>query len=111
MFDSDAPLSFHSQTQLPPSSLHSKIQELYRAHAHKVYYSGPLFRRIARLPGGSKPKTDEGWTEIWAQLSGTILSTLNLKDCQEVSKQGEEVPPSYINITEAVSYSVLFFSA
>ena len=98
-------MSFHSETQLP-SSLHSKIQELYSAHAHKVYYSGPLFRRIARLPDGSKPKTDEGWTEIWAQLSGTTLSTWNLKDCQEVSKQGKEVPPSYIDITEAVSYSV-----
>jgi hypothetical protein len=89
------------QTEQPPS-FHSKI---HMAHAHKVYYSGPLSRRIERLPDGSKPKKDEGWTEIWAQLSGTILSTRNLNDCQEVSKQGKEVPPSYINITEAVSYS------
>lgn len=97
--------------QLPPPSLHPEIQELNRAHAHKVYHSGPLICRFERLPDGSSPKKDEGWTDIWAQLGGTTLSTWNLKDCQEASEQGREIPPSYIDITDAVCYSFLFFAA
>jgi CCR4-NOT transcriptional complex subunit CAF120 len=95
-----------SDPQLPPLS----FRELSEAHTYKIYHSGSLYRRIERLPDGSKPKKDEGSTKIWAQLNGTTLSMWNMKGCQKASKQGKEVPPSHINITEAVSYSfaVLF---
>ena len=79
--------------------------QLNMAHAHKIYCSGPLVRRIERLPDGTKPSKDEGWIDIWAQLGGTTLSMWDMRDIQEASKQGREVPPSYINITDAVCYS------
>lgn len=71
------------------------------SHAHKIYFSGPLIRRIERDPSGHKPSKDEGWVEIWAQLGGTTLSTWDMKAIAEASKNGKEVPPSYINMTDA----------
>lgn len=72
------------------------------AHAHKIYFSGPLIRRIERQPDGQKPAKDEGWTEVWAQLGGTTLSIWDMKEIQEASRQGKEVPPAYVNVTDAV---------
>ncbi|KAJ3502700.1 hypothetical protein NLJ89_g8766 [Agrocybe chaxingu] len=86
----------------PP--LHPEIRSVVQltvAHAHKIYFSGPLVRRIERQPDGQKPHKDEGWMEIWAQLGGTTLSVWDMKEIQEASKQGKEVPPSYINVTDA----------
>ncbi|KAI1796860.1 hypothetical protein LXA43DRAFT_878536 [Ganoderma leucocontextum] len=88
--------------QGPP--LHSEIKsvvQLTLAHAHKVYFSGPLVRRIERQPDGQKPTKDEGWREVWAQLGGTTLSVWDMKEIQEASKQGRQVPPTYINVTDA----------
>ncbi|THH13046.1 hypothetical protein EW146_g7123 [Bondarzewia mesenterica] len=85
------------------SSLHPEIRsvvQLTMAHAHKVYYSGPLVRRIERLPDNHRP-AKEGWREVWAQLGGTTLSVWDMKEIEEANKQGTEVPPSYINITDA----------
>jgi CCR4-NOT transcriptional complex subunit CAF120 len=96
-------------TQLPPQAptLHPEIRSivnLVTAHAHKVYFSGPLVRRIERQPDGSRPPPkDEGWSEVWAQLGGTTLSIWSAKQIQEASKQGKQVPPTYINTTDAVS--------
>lgn len=79
------------------------VVDLALAHAHKIYYSGPLVRRIERLPDGHKPARDEGWVDVWAQLGGTTLSVWDMKAIEEANKRGEEVPPSYINITDCVS--------
>lgn len=93
--------------QQPP--LHPEIRsvvQLTLAHAHKVYFSGPLVRRIERQPDGQKPAKDADWREVWAQLGGTTLSVWNMEEIQEASKQGRQVPPSYINVTDAVSLAV-----
>jgi hypothetical protein len=86
--------------------LHPEIRSvvtLTHAHAHKVYMSGPLVRRVERLPDGHHPIKDEGWRNVWAQLGGTTLSIWDMKEIDEASKEGKEVPPTYINVTDAVS--------
>ncbi|KAI0367809.1 hypothetical protein BV20DRAFT_970135 [Pilatotrama ljubarskyi] len=87
---------------IPP--LHPEIRsvvQLTLAHAHKVYFSGPLVRRFERQPDGQKPSKDEGWREVWAQLGGTTLSVWDMEEIREASKQGKQVPPTYINVTDA----------
>lgn len=89
-----------------PPPLHPEIRSVVHltvALAHKIYFSGPLVRRIERQPDGNKPHKDEGWCEVWAQLGGTTLSVWDMKQIQEASKQGREVPPAYVNVTDAVS--------
>jgi CCR4-NOT transcriptional complex subunit CAF120 len=101
---SQPPTSQPSQSQ--PSQLHPEIRSvvsLTHAHAYKIYMSGPLVRRIERLPDGHQPIKDEGWRDVWAQLGGTTLSIWDMKEIEEASKQGKEVPPTYINVTDAVS--------
>lgn len=88
-----------------PSQLHPEIKSvigLTIAHAHKIYFSGPLLRRIERQPDGQRPAKDDGWVEVWAQLGGTTLSIWGMKQVQEASQQGREVPPTYVNTTDAV---------
>jgi CCR4-NOT transcriptional complex subunit CAF120 len=100
--DRSPSLPAHSQ----PVKLHPGIRSVVRlthAHAHKVYMSGPLIRRVERLLDGHHPIRDEGWRDSWAQLGGTTLSIWDMKEIDEASKQGKEVPPTYINVTDAVS--------
>ncbi|KAJ7126884.1 hypothetical protein C8R44DRAFT_779806 [Mycena epipterygia] len=92
------------QPPVAPPPLHPEIRsvvQLTTAHARKIYFSGPLVRRIERQPDGQKPAKDEGWTEVWAQLGGTTLSIWDMKQIQEASQQGKEVPPAYVNMTDA----------
>jgi len=96
------PMTQATQTQLHPEI--RSVVNLTHAHAHKVYMSGPLIRRIERLPDGHHPTKDEGWRDVWAQLGGTTLSVWDMKEIDEASKQGKEVPPTYINVTDAVSH-------
>ncbi|KAI0749814.1 hypothetical protein C8Q80DRAFT_1232578 [Daedaleopsis nitida] len=87
-----------------PPPLHPEIRsvvQLTQAHSQKVYFSGPLVRRIERQPDGQRPTKDEGWREVWAQLGGTTLSVWDMAQIQEASQQGKQVPPTYINITDA----------
>jgi CCR4-NOT transcriptional complex subunit CAF120 len=94
------------QASVPPQQLHPEIRSvvsLTHVHAHKVYMSGPLIRRIERLPDGHQPLKDEDWRDVWAQLGGTTLSIWDMKEIEAASKQGKEVPPTYINVTDAVS--------
>ena len=89
-----------------PPQLHPEIRSvvgLTLAHTHKVYFSGPLVRKIERGGDGQKPTKDEGWNEVWAQLGGTTLSIWDMKLIQEANSQGKEVPPAYVNVTDAVS--------
>jgi CCR4-NOT transcriptional complex subunit CAF120 len=92
--------------QSQPVQLHPEIHSLVtltHAHAHKVYMSGRLIRRYERLPDGHHPIKDEGWQDVWAQLGGTTLSIWDMKEVNEARKQGREVPPTNINVTDAVS--------
>lgn len=94
---------------LPP--LHPEIRSIVQltlAHSRKVYFSGPLIRRIERQPDGQRPTKDEGWRDVFAQLGGTTLSLWDMQEIEEASKQGRQVPPSYVNITDAVSTPRLF---
>ncbi|KAF8071834.1 hypothetical protein FPV67DRAFT_1411572 [Lyophyllum atratum] len=87
-----------------PPPLHPEIRsvvQLTAAHAHKIYFSGPLVRRIERQPDGQRPAKDEGWSDVWAQLGGTTLSIWDMAKIQEASKEGKEVPPTYVNTTDA----------
>jgi CCR4-NOT transcriptional complex subunit CAF120 len=102
----DRTTSLPSPGQSQTMQLHPEIRSvltLTHAHAHKVYMSGPLVRRVERLPDGHHPIKDEGWRDVWAQLGGTTLSIWDMKEIDEASKQGKEVPPTYINVTDAVS--------
>jgi CCR4-NOT transcriptional complex subunit CAF120 len=88
-----------------PQPLHPEIRSivgLNMALAHKIYFSGPLVRRIERQADGQRPAKDDGWTDVWGQLGGTTLSIWDMKLIEEASKQGKEVPPTYVNITDAV---------
>ncbi|KAH7913573.1 hypothetical protein BJ138DRAFT_1058757 [Hygrophoropsis aurantiaca] len=95
-------LSLGNQAGPPP--LHPEIRsvvQLTLAHARKIYFSGPLVRRIERQPDGQRPTKDEGWTDVWAQLGGTTLSIWDMAEIEEANKQGKEVPPHYVNMTDA----------
>jgi len=88
-----------------PGSFHPEIRSavsLTILHAQKIYYSGPLIRRIERQADGHKPAKDDGWTEVWAQLGGTTFSIWDMAEIQEANRQGKEVPPTYVNVTDAV---------
>ncbi|KAH7884450.1 hypothetical protein F5I97DRAFT_1456898 [Phlebopus sp. FC_14] len=90
--------------QSAPPPLHPEIRsvvQLTLAHARKVYFSGPLVKRIERQPDGQRPIKDEGWIEVWAQLGGTTLSIWDMREVDEANKQGKEVPPTYVNMTDA----------
>ena len=101
---SGPPGSQAQDAPLPP--LHPEIRsvvQLIHAHGQKIYYSGPLIRHIERLPDGQRPAKEDEWHNVWAQLGGTTLSLWDMKEIEEASKQGKQVPPSYINVTDAVS--------
>jgi len=92
-----------SPTHDPP--LHPEVRSivsLTMAHTQKIYFSGPLVHKLDRNPDGHKPHKDEGWRDVWAQLYGTTLSIWDMGEVKIANQQGKEVPPSYVNITEAV---------
>lgn len=95
-----------SQPQQPPPQrqLHPEIRSIVNlstAHAHKIYFSGPLVKHVERHTDGKIVGKDEPWREVWAQLGGTTLSVWDMKEIEEASKRGTEVPPTYLNITDA----------
>lgn len=96
--------------QPAPAPLHPEIRsvvQLTLAHARKVYFSGPLVKRLERQPDGQRPLKDDGWVEVWAQLGGTTLSIWDMREVEEANKQGREVPPTYYNTTDAVRFHLL----
>lgn len=92
----------------PPTStqpMHPEIRSilgLIIAQGRKIYFSGQLVHHSEREPDGTRSK-DDGWHDVWAQLSGTTLSLWDMKEIEEANKQGRQVPPKYINIQDAVS--------
>jgi CCR4-NOT transcriptional complex subunit CAF120 len=102
--DPQRPTSPLNPNSLAPS-LHpeiSSIVQLAVTHARKVYFSGPLIRKIERNADGQKPAKDEGWQDVWAQVGGTTLSIWDMKQVEEASKNGKEIPPTHVNVTDAV---------
>lgn len=96
--------------QPTPAPLHPEIRsvvQLTLAHARKVYFSGPLVKRLERQPDGQRPHKDDGWVDVWAQLGGTTLSIWDMREVEEANKQGREVPPTYFNTTDAVRCRLL----
>ncbi|KAG6856890.1 hypothetical protein H0H87_012471 [Tephrocybe sp. NHM501043] len=88
---------------IAPQPIHPEIRsviQLTTAHARKIYYSGPLVRRLERRTTDEKQR-EEVWFDVWAQLNGTTLSIWDMAQIQEASKQGKEVPPTYVNTTDA----------
>lgn len=93
--------------QPAPTPLHPEIRsvvQLTLAHARKVYFSGPLVKRLERQPDGQRPLKDDGWVDVWAQLGGTTLSIWDMREVEEANKEGREVPPTYFNTTDAVRF-------
>ena len=87
------------------ASLHPEIRSIVSltvAQTQKIYFSGPLVHKFDRNPDGQKPREDGGWRDVWAQLYGTTLSIWDMGEVKIANQQGKEVPPSYVNITEAV---------
>ena len=105
-----------SEMQLPQQShgeqptsddppLHPEIRSivsLTSAHTIKIYFSGFLVHKLDRNPDGNKPHKDEGWREVWAQLSGTTLCIWDMEEVKIANHQGREVPPSYISVEDVV---------
>ncbi|KAF8592899.1 hypothetical protein BDV93DRAFT_567199 [Ceratobasidium sp. AG-I] len=88
--------------------LHPELRSALRlncAHQQKVYYSGRLLKRVERSTDGTRPAKDEGWIDVWCQLGGVTLSTWNMKEVEGAAAKGEQVPPQYVNITDAVRQS------
>ena len=87
--------------------LHPGLRSVLRlnaAHQQKVYHSGRLSKRVERGTDGRPPIKDEGWIDIWCQLSGVTLSIWNMKAIEKANARGEQVPPQYVNITDAVGF-------
>ena len=63
--------------------------------------SGELVKHVERLTDGKIVGKEEPWKRVWAQLGGTTLSVWDMQEIEEASRRGAEVPPTYINITDA----------
>src|ERR1700722_1036920 len=86
-----------------PERLHPEIRSFLRlahAHAQKVYFSGP----ITRMESEEDLHRDREHrsTPLWVQLKGTTLSIWEMKQIVEANKRGKEVPPTYMDVTDAV---------
>lgn len=94
-----APLTFKSP------ELRSALG-LQDAQSKKIYMEGYLSRRDHLNPDGKPLNINDPkkrWHLCFVQLSGTVLSVWGVQQMEEAARQGTEVPPSYINITDCVS--------
>lgn len=79
---------------------------LHEAQNSKIYMEGYLSRRDECASDGKPlhPNDDKRrWNLCFVQLSGTVMSVWSVKEMDKAAKEGREVPPSYINITDSVS--------
>ena len=78
---------------------------LHEAQKSKLYMEGYLLVRHAFAVDGQpahRPDQFRTWTECFVQLNGTVLSIWESRALAEAEAQGKEVPPSFINITDAL---------
>ncbi|KAK0562391.1 hypothetical protein OC844_002731 [Tilletia horrida] len=91
------PIKFKSQDLRDALALHD-------AHTRKVYMEGYLSRRDELNPQGRPlhPADDRSrWSLCFLQLCGTVLSVWSVAEMTKAAAEGKEVPPSYIDITDA----------
>lgn len=89
--------------------------ELHEALARKAYMEGYLLVRHALgVDGQPDHRTNrfDTWTECFVQLRGTVLSLWEAQRLADAAQQGRDVPPMYINVTEAlVDYIGMYVDA
>lgn len=89
--------------------------ELHEALARKAYMEGYLLVRHALgVDGQPDHRTHrfDTWTECFVQLHGTVLSLWEAQRLADAAQQGRDVPPMYINVTEAlVDYIGMYVDA
>ena len=56
--------------------------------------------RVLKDSADGRPNSDRTWTEVFAQLVGTILSLWDAAELDAAGKDGE-VAPKFINIVDA----------
>ncbi|WFD29936.1 hypothetical protein MSPP1_000950 [Malassezia sp. CBS 17886] len=79
---------------------------LQEAQKSKLYMEGYLLVRHAFSVDGQPDNRAEhfrSWTECFVQLNGTVLSIWDAHALRMAEAEGREVPPSFINITDAVA--------
>lgn len=77
---------------------------LHHAQAHKLYMEGYLSRRDDTAADGRPLRANDprkSWTLCFVQLAGTVLAVWSVRALEQATKDGQTVPPSYINITDA----------
>lgn len=84
-------------------SLQRVLDENPLLDSQKVYFSGPLIRCNERNTDGSTTSKHVDWHEVWAQLGGTTLSIWDMSEIEDARRRGGQAPPTYINVTDAVS--------
>lgn len=52
------------------------------------------------MTAGGRPSPDRNWTEVFAQLVGTVLSVWDAQRLDEAGEDGEVVP-TFINLADA----------
>lgn len=78
---------------------------LQEAQKQKLYMEGYLLVRHAFSVDGQpahRPDQFRDWTECFVQLNGTVLSLWEVEALKQAETQGRYVPPSFINITDAL---------
>lgn len=92
-----------------------RIFQYLNSHSNKLYQEG-YFLKLHDLDGreykfgpnregdltapGGRPSPDRNWTEVFAQLVGTVLSVWDAQKLDEAGTDGEVVP-SFINLADA----------
>ncbi|KAF8602352.1 hypothetical protein BDV93DRAFT_494874, partial [Ceratobasidium sp. AG-I] len=86
-------------------SLHPEFPSILRlnsAHQQKVYYSDRLWTRVEREIDGEHPAENEGWVDVWCQLSGVTLCIWTMQAIEDARVSCEHVQPQYINVADAL---------
>lgn len=103
---SSRPVSMLQSHQPPVMDLHQDtLPELQRiftylnSHSNKLYQEG-YFLKLHDLDGRGRPSPDRNWTEVFAQLVGTVLSVWDAQKLDDAGTDGEVVP-SFINLADA----------
>ncbi|CCG80830.1 PH domain protein [Taphrina deformans PYCC 5710] len=103
------PLSILSASPAPaarfdlnlPAPFQSIISQL-EARKTKLYYEGYL-QKCSDYTGSSKSPHEGEWQDVYASLSGTVLSTWSAPELDLADTIGalSKVPPTYINLMDA----------
>lgn len=92
-----APLTFKSP------ELRSALS-LQEAQSRKIYMEGYLSKREHLSPDGKALHVNDPkkrWQLCFVQLLGTVLSVWSVQQMEAAARQGTEVPPAYINVTDS----------